>query len=62
VTTTKDQTVTAGHSADVDPARWQELFDEVMGRIAGRFARVELRRRAKAFVLGLLAALPRKNC
>jgi SRSO17 transposase len=33
-----------------------------MGRVAGRFARVEPRRRAKAFVLGLLADLPRKNC
>ena len=52
----------AGHSVDVDRARWQELFDELMGRIAGRFARVELRRRAKAFVRGLLADLPRKNC
>jgi hypothetical protein len=60
--TTEDQTVAAGHSVDVDPARWQELFDELMGRIAGRFARVELRRRAKAFVRGLLADLPRKNC
>ena len=50
----------AGHSLDV--ARWLELFDELMGRIAGRFARVEPRRRARAFVLGLLAELPRKNC
>ena len=33
-----------------------------MGRIAGRFGRVEPRRRARAFVLGLLADLPRKNC
>ena len=33
-----------------------------MGRIAGRFTRVEPRRRARAFVLGLLADLPRKNC
>src|SRR3984957_938252 len=33
-----------------------------MGRIAGRFARVEPRRRGRAFVLGLLADLPRKNC
>src|SRR5439155_1436297 len=32
-----------------------------MGRIAGRFARVEPRRRARAFVLGLLAGLPRKK-
>jgi SRSO17 transposase len=54
--------VAAGHSVTVDPAHWQELFDQVMGRVAGRFARVELRRRAKAFVRGLLADLPRKNC
>jgi SRSO17 transposase len=60
VHTTKDQTVAAGHS--IAPARWQELFDELLGRIAGRFARVEPRRRARAFVLGLLAELPRKNC
>lgn len=33
-----------------------------MGRIAGRFARVEPRRRATRLVLGLLADLPRKNC
>ncbi len=33
-----------------------------MGRVAGRFGRVEPRRRVRAFVLGLLAGLPRKNC
>ena len=33
-----------------------------MGRIAGRFTRVEPRRRARAFVLGLLSGLRRKNC
>ncbi|WP_456113455.1 transposase [Streptomyces dysideae] len=33
-----------------------------MGRIAGRFTRVEPRRRAREFVLGLLSDLPRKNC
>src|SRR5512135_1190287 len=33
-----------------------------MGLVAGRFPRVETRRRARAFVLGLLADLPRKNC
>jgi hypothetical protein len=57
---TRDQTVAAGHS--VDPARWQELFEELLGRVAGRFGRVEPRRRARAFVRGLLADLPRKNC
>src|SRR6266536_2464922 len=60
MTTTKDQTVAAGHS--VDPARWQAGLEELLGRVAGRFARVELRRRARAFVRGLLADLPRKNC
>ena len=50
----------AGHS--LDPGRWLAGFDEVMGRIAGRFGRVEPRRRARAFLLGLLADLPRKNC
>jgi SRSO17 transposase len=38
------------------------LFDEMMLRIGGRFGRVEPRRRARAFVLGLLAGLARKNC
>lgn len=33
-----------------------------MGRIAGRFARVESRRRARDLVLGLLSDLRRKNC
>jgi SRSO17 transposase len=62
VTTTKDQTVTEGHSVEVDPVRWQELLDELLGRVAGRFARVDLRQRARAFVRGLLSDLPRKNC
>jgi SRSO17 transposase len=37
-------------------------FDELMDRVAGRFGRVEPRRSARAFVLGLLSDLPRKNC
>ena len=52
----------AGHSIEVDPARWQELLEELLGRVAGRFARADLRWRARAFVRGLLADLPRKNC
>jgi SRSO17 transposase len=52
--------VAAGHS--VDPARWQELLEELLGRVAGRFGRVEPRRHARAFVRGVLADLPRKNC
>ena len=37
-------------------------MEELLGRVAGRFARVEPRRHARTFVLGLLADLPRKNC
>jgi SRSO17 transposase len=60
VKTHDDLAVAAGLS--VDPGRWREQFDELMGRIAGRFARVEPRRRARVFVLGLLSGLRRKNC
>ena len=52
--------VAAGHS--VDPGRWLGIFDDLMLRVGARFHRVEPRRRARAFVLGLLAALPRANC
>jgi SRSO17 transposase len=62
VRTTNDQTVAAGHSVEVDPARWQAGLEELLGRVAGRFGRVEPRRHARAFVCGLLADLPRKNC
>jgi SRSO17 transposase len=62
VHTTEDQTVAAGHSLEIDPACWQAGLEELLGRVAGRFGRVEPRWRARAFVLGLLAELPRKNC
>ena len=52
----------AGHSVGVDPVRWQAGLEELLGRVAGRFPRVEPRRHARALVLGLLADLPRKNC
>jgi SRSO17 transposase len=38
------------------------LLDELMLRAGRHFRRPEPRRRARAFVLGLLAPLPRKNC
>jgi hypothetical protein len=60
VTTDDDLLVAAGHS--VDAGRWLGLLDELMLRVGARFRRVEPRRRARAFVLGLLAGLPRKNC
>jgi SRSO17 transposase len=60
VTTHDIPAVAAGLS--VDPALWRDQFEELMGRAAGRFARVEPRRRARVFVLGLLSGLARKNC
>jgi SRSO17 transposase len=52
--------VAVGHS--VGAAGWAAEADRLLDRMAGRFARVETRRRAGKFVLGLLADLPRKNC
>ena len=46
----------------VAPERWSDMLEEVLARVAGRFPRVEPRRRVRGFVLGLLADLPRKNC
>jgi len=60
VWTPDDGAVAAGHS--VDPAGWRELFDELMCLVGGRFGRVEPRRTAREFVLGLLSPVERKNC
>jgi SRSO17 transposase len=60
VTTHDNLAVAAGLS--VDPGRWLSILDDLMLQVGGRFRRVEPRRRARAFVLGLLADLPRKNC
>ena len=49
-----------GHT--VEAARWSAEADGLLDRLAGRFARIETRRRARQFVLALLADLPRKNC
>lgn len=46
----------------VGPAGWQAEADRLLGRLAGRFVRVETRRRVRGFLFGLLADLPRKNC
>jgi SRSO17 transposase len=52
--------VAAGHS--VGPGRWNAETDRLLELMAGRFARVETRRRFRGFLLGLLADLPRKSC
>ena len=38
------------------------LLEELMGRLAGCFARVEPRRQARKYVTGLISDVPRKNC
>jgi len=38
------------------------MFDRTMARIAARLRRVEPRTTARAFVLGLLSGVDRKNC
>lgn len=38
------------------------MFDQAMARIAGRFRRVEPRATARAYLLGLLSGVERKNC
>jgi DDE superfamily endonuclease len=48
--------------ARVGPAGWSAGVDELTDRIAGRFGRIECRRRVRGFLFGLLADLPRKNC
>jgi SRSO17 transposase len=60
VWTSNDLAVAVGHN--IGPDAWRTGFDELMGRVAGRFTRVEPRRRAGLFLLGLLAGLPRVNC
>jgi len=42
-------------------ARWGTGLDEVHARIAPRFARPEVRRRARGYLQGLLSAVERKN-
>jgi hypothetical protein len=55
---TKDRLAVAA-CPSVDPDRWQDGFDELLERIAGRFARIQPRKRVRLFRLGLLAGLPR---
>ena len=54
-----DQAVAAPPRLDV--AAWRAGFDEVFARIAGRFAQAGSRKRAGAYLLGLLSRTERKN-
>ena len=46
---------------NIDLAAWRSGFDDVFARIAGRFAQAASRKRARAYLLGLLSRAERKN-
>ncbi|MFG2357271.1 transposase [Streptomyces sp. NPDC048521] len=50
----------AGHS--IDGARWRAMFEQATAWIAVRFSRVEPRATVRAYLLGLLSRVERKNC
>ena len=54
-----DQAVAA--APRIDLAAWRAGFDDVFARIAGRFAQACSRKRARAYLLGLLSRTERKN-
>jgi SRSO17 transposase len=47
--------------AIAEVSQWQGELESVFARVAGRFARVDLRRRMRDYVRGLLAPVGRKN-
>lgn len=44
-----------------DPQAWMAGLDALFARMTGRFGRVEPRRPARAYVMGLLAPVERKT-
>jgi SRSO17 transposase len=58
----KDHAVAASVTIVDDPLeRWRVGFEGMFALVAGRFAQVESRRRARMYVLGLLSGAERKN-
>jgi SRSO17 transposase len=60
VETTKDLVAAVGDS--VAAAHWLEEFEAGFAYVAGRFGRVEPRRQARAFLLGLLSDVDTRSC
>jgi hypothetical protein len=46
---------------DVQPDAWSAELEDVLVRVGHRFGRVDLRRRMRAYVHGLLGPVGRKN-
>lgn len=58
----EERTVAASWTvADDQLLRWQAGFEELFGRVAGRFAQANSRWRARMYLLGLLSGVERKN-
>src|SRR5205814_8309084 len=60
VETTSDFVAAAGDSVAVE--EWVEEFEAGFAYIAGRFGRVEPRRQARSFLLGLLSGVYTRSC
>jgi len=60
VETTKDLAAAAGESVAADD--WLEQLEAGFAYVAGRFSRVEPRRQARAFLLGLLSDVDTRSC
>jgi SRSO17 transposase len=50
-----------GIDATITLDQWSDVFTDLYGRIAHRFARTEVRERLRRYVLGLLGRVERKN-
>jgi SRSO17 transposase len=60
--TTTDLETAAASTVEEAAAACEKLDELMMGGLAGCFARVEPRRQARKYVIGLLSDLPGKNC
>jgi SRSO17 transposase len=60
VETIEDRAAAVGHSVDAE--EWLAEFDTGFAWIAGRFGRVEPRRQARSFLLGLLSDVDSRSC
>jgi hypothetical protein len=56
----EDRAASAGHGVAVE--EWLAEFDTRFAAIAGRFGRMEPRRQARAFLLGLLSDVDSRSC
>jgi SRSO17 transposase len=56
------QDLQAASAVSLDPALFEEKFDELSAGLAPLFARREPRAHAAAYLRGLLSEVPRKNC